>query len=75
MTVTKEHYAERLMGSIVFTAAFCCFNSAPGHQPANQAITSGRGGEPAVWLTGVTSLSPVTGIALAGIRGLRYSFS
>jgi hypothetical protein len=65
MTVTKEHYAERLMGRNAFTAAFCCFNPAPGHQPANQAITRGRGGETAVWLTGVTSLSPVTGISLA----------
>jgi hypothetical protein len=25
MTVTKQHYVERLMGRIAFTAAFCCF--------------------------------------------------
>jgi len=34
MTVTKEHYVERLISRIAFSAAFCCLNPVPGHQPA-----------------------------------------
>jgi hypothetical protein len=75
VTVTKGHYVERLMGRIVFTVAFCCFNAAPGHQPAKPGNYEREGWRTSSLAYGVSRFEPSNGYYLSRNTGRTVQLS